>query len=112
LIISHLAFGFFQGISRIIGPLIVLLTLAITVFGAWAVRNAVIGAPSIYLVTLVGVQLILWATLVVGYFILTHVFNIEAELWRIQRAASEHRVITPENRKYYVEEPLPGQAVR
>lgn len=110
LIVSHLAFGFFQGISRIIGPLIVLLTLAITVFGVWAVRNVLIGAPSIYLVTLVGVQLILWATLVVGYFILAHVFNIQADLWRSQRAASEQTAVRPENRKYYVEEPLSGPA--
>lgn len=110
LIVSHLAFGFFQGISRIIGPLIVLLTMAIGVFGAWAVRNALIGAPSIYLVTLVGVQLILWATLVVGYFILTHVSQIESELWRVQaRLASEPAAPQP---LYYFEEPLPGAGSR
>ena len=111
LIVSHLAFGFFQGISRIIGPVIVLLTIAIVVFGAWAVRNALIGAPSIYLVTLVGVQLILWATLVVGYFILTHVFHIQSELWRLQSGlASDPAAVARDSRSYYHEQPLPTQA--
>jgi glycosyltransferase involved in cell wall biosynthesis len=112
LIISHLAFGFFQGISRIIGPVIVLLTTAIAFFGAWAVRNVLTGAPSIYLVTLVGVQLILWATLVVGYFILTHVFQIQAELWRVQSMmAGDTAPMAPENRRYYFEESLHGRGL-
>jgi len=111
LIVSHLAFGFFQGISRIIGPLIVFLTMAIVVFGAWAIRNVLTGAPSIYLVTLVGVQLILWATLVVGYFILTHVSQIEAELWRVQGKLPQNPA-APHEPIYYFEEPLPGAASR
>jgi dolichol-phosphate mannosyltransferase len=107
LIGSHLAFGFLQGASRIIGPSIVILTLAIAICSGWAVRNFLIGAPSIYLVTLTSVLLILWATLVVGYFLLTHVFQVEGDLWRVQhtlaRLTDDHR---PEAQRYYDEESL------
>ena len=110
LIASHLAFGFLQGISRIIGPAIVLLTLAIAGFGSWAVWNLLTRAPSIYLVTLTGVLLILWVTLVVGFFLLSHVFQIEAEMWRVQellmRSSDGGRA---GSRRYYDEEPLPGR---
>ena len=107
LIASHLAFGFLQGISRIVGPAIVFLTLAITGFGTWAVWNALTGGPSIFLVMLSGVLLILWTTLVVGYFLLIHVFQVEGDLWRVQhslaRLAGDHH---PEPHPYYVEESL------
>ncbi len=107
LIASHLAFGFLQGISRIVWPAIVFLTLAITGFATWAVWNVLTGGPSIFLVMLTGVLLILWTTLVVGYFLLIHVFQVEGDLWRVQhslaRLAGEHR---PELRRYYEEESL------
>jgi glycosyltransferase involved in cell wall biosynthesis len=112
LIGSHLAFGFVRGISRIIGPAIVLLGLAIVGFGCWGVWNFVTHQQSIYLVTLTGILLILWVTLVVGYFLLSHVFLIEAEMWRVQelvRAADPDRAGL---RQYYDEEPLPGRAPR
>ena len=107
LIASHLAYGFLQGISRIVGPVIVLLTLAILVFGVWAVWNLLTGGPSIFLAELSGILLILWTTLVVGYFQLIHVFQVEGDLWRVQhslaRLAEEHQ---PEPRCYYEEESL------
>lgn len=111
LIVSHLAFGFFQGVSRIIGPLIVVLSMSTAFFGVWAIRNFLVGEPSIYLVTLVGVQLILWATLVVGYFILTHVSQIESELWRVQAQLPSEPAATHQP-LYYFEEPLPGAGNR
>jgi hypothetical protein len=107
LIASHLAHGFLQGISRIVGPAILLLTLAIAGFAMWAVWNFMTGGPSIFLVMLTGVLLILWTTLVVGYFLLIHVSQVEGDLWRVQhalaRAAGENQ---PEPRRYYEEEPL------
>lgn len=111
LIVSHLAYGFFQGISRIIGPAIALLTLAIVVFSGWALRNVLIGQPSIYLVTLSAVLLMLWTTLMVGYFLLTHVFQLEAEVWRVQQMLTLTPAQSgPETRGYYYEEPLRGAA--
>lgn len=110
LIVSHLAYGFVQGISRIIGPVIALLTLAIVVFSGWALRNVLVGQPSIYLVTLTGVLLILWTTLVVGYFLLTHAFQLEAEVWRVQQFLTLATQSRPEARRYYDEEPLRGAA--
>jgi glycosyltransferase involved in cell wall biosynthesis len=107
LIASHLAYGFLQGISRVAGPAIVLLTLAIAGFGLWAVWNFLTGGPSIFLVMLTGVLLILWTTLVVGYFLLIHLFQVEGDLWRVQHslgsAAGEHR---REPRRDYEEESL------
>ncbi len=107
LIGSHLAFGFLQGISRIIGPAIVLLSLAIGVFGVWAVWNLLTGGPSIFLATLSGILLILWTTLVVGYFLLIHVFQVEGDLWRVQHALSLYAAAQPSHpRRYYEEESL------
>ena len=109
LIASHLAFGFLQGISRVVGPVIVLLTLAIVVLGSWAVWNLLTGGPSIFLAELTGILLILWTTLVVGYFLLIHVFQVEGDLWRVQHALE---VSTAEQRaneiRYYEEESLIG----
>jgi glycosyltransferase involved in cell wall biosynthesis len=82
LVVSHLAFGFFQGASRLIYPSILLLTLAIPFFGAWAVFNLVRQQPSIYLATLTAVLTILWVTLLVGHFLLRHVLQVEIEVWR------------------------------
>jgi dolichol-phosphate mannosyltransferase len=112
LIVSHLAFGFVQGISRVIGPAILLIGTAIAVFGGWAVWNFLRGAPSIYLLTLTAVLLILWVTLVVGFFLLSHLFQLQSEVWRAQQwlATSIDRDKT-EGRRYYFEETLPSQAL-
>lgn len=108
LIASHLAWGFLQGISRIVGPAIVFLTLAISGFGVWAVWNFLTGGPSIFLVTLTGILLILWTTLVVGYFLLSHVFVVEGELWRTQHQLFRMAETRREARPYYDEERLTG----
>ena len=105
LIVSHLAFGFFQGISRAVGPAIVLLSALFTSFSAWAVWNLLTGRPSIYLVTLAGVQLVLWVTLVVGYFLLAHVSQVQADLWRLQQTlALTTPAVTTDAARYYDEE--------
>lgn len=109
LVASHLAFGVFQGISRIIVPTIVLLTLGIIGFGAWAVRNALMHEVSIFLVMVTGLLLILWVNLTVGYFLLKHVFHIEADIWRLDQAVSEGRPTALESRHYYREETLAAQ---
>jgi glycosyltransferase involved in cell wall biosynthesis len=107
LIASHLAWGFLQGISRIVGPAIAVLTLAIAGFGGWAVWNFLTRGPSIFLVMLTGVLLILWTTLVVGYFLLIHLFQVEGDLWRVQRGLT---LLTAERHdqspRYYDEEPV------
>jgi glycosyltransferase involved in cell wall biosynthesis len=84
LISSHMAFGFFRGVSHIIGPSIFVLSLAITFFGGWAVWNFLKGSPSIYLVTLTGILIILWLTLVTSYVILRQTLQIEREQWQTQ----------------------------
>ena len=105
LIVSHLAFGFVQGISRAVGPAIVLLTALFAWFSAWAVWNLLTGRPSIYLVTLAGVQLVLWVTLVVGYFLLAHVSQVQADIWRLQQTlARTTPAVTPDAARYYDEE--------
>jgi glycosyltransferase involved in cell wall biosynthesis len=84
LVNSHLAFGVFQGISRIIGPLILALTVLIGVLGVWAVSRFVTGDTSIFLVMLVGVMSILWVNLTLGYFLLFHIRQVEVESWKTQ----------------------------
>jgi glycosyltransferase involved in cell wall biosynthesis len=107
LIASHLAYGFLQGISRIIVPTIAFLTLAILVFGVWAIRNVLVHEVSIFLVMLTGVLLILWVNLTVGYFLLSHVFQIQAEVWRLDKSLADERprgASRPPSRSYYYEE--------
>lgn len=108
LIASHLAFGFLQGISRIIVPSILLLTLAIVVFGLWAIRNVLVHQVSIFLVVLTGVLLVLWVNLTVGYFLLNHVFQVQTAVWRLDKALASDRLThgSPQPpRQYYSEEP-------
>jgi dolichol-phosphate mannosyltransferase len=82
LVASHLAFGLFRGISRVIIPGIGSLTLLVAFFSGWSFWNYAHGAPSIYLVTLTGVLLILWVNLILGYFLLFHSLKIEIEVWK------------------------------
>lgn len=105
LIATHLAFGVFQGISRIIVPAIAFLTVAIAGFGAWAVRNALAGEVSVFLVMVTGLLLGLWINLTVAYFLISHVFHIETDLWRLDRSIAE-AIPAQQMRHYYVEEPL------
>jgi glycosyltransferase involved in cell wall biosynthesis len=106
LIASHLAFGVFQGISRIIVPAIVFLSIAIVAFGVWAVRNALVHQVSIFLVMVTGLLVSLWINLTVAYFLLSHVFQIETDLWRLDQSMADARTAAvPPHRRYYVEEP-------
>jgi hypothetical protein len=107
LIASHLAFGVFQGVSRIIVPTILFLTIAIVGFGGWAIRNALEQQVSVFLVMITGLLLSLWINLVVAYFLLSHVFHIEADLWRLDQSLGETRsAASAPRRRYYLEEPL------
>ncbi|HXG12340.1 MAG TPA: glycosyltransferase family 2 protein [Gemmataceae bacterium] len=84
LICTHLAFGLFNGISNVIGPIILLMTALIGVFGGWAVWNMLHGLPSIYLANLTAVLVILWVNLCLGYFLIYHTSHIETNVWRTQ----------------------------
>ena len=56
---------------------------------------------------LTGVLLILWVNLTVGYFLLNHVFQIEAEVWRLDKSLADDRprgAARPPRRSYYHEE--------
>jgi glycosyltransferase involved in cell wall biosynthesis len=111
LIASHLAFGFLQGISRIIVPSILFLTIAIVVFGLWAIRNLLVHQVSIFLVVLTGVLLVLWVNLTVGYFLLSHVFQVQTDVWRLDKALARDRLTdrSPQPpRHYYYEESRPA----
>lgn len=106
LIVSHLSFGFFQGVSRLIWPAIILLTIAIPVFGGWALYRLIQQNVSIYLAILTAVLTILWVTLIVGHFLLRHVLQVETELFRAQSMLA--RSVRPEparayERRYYTE---------
>jgi glycosyltransferase involved in cell wall biosynthesis len=106
LIASHLAFGVFQGISRIIVPAIVFLSVAIVGFGIWAVRNALVHQVSIFLVMVTGLLVSLWINLTVAYFLLSHVFHIETDIWRLDQALADAGPAAAPHRRYYFEEPL------
>ena len=111
LVQSHLSFGFFQGVSRMVWPSIVLLTVAIAFFGSWAIFNLVREQPSIYLATLTGVLTILWVTLIVGYFLLRHLLQVEAELFRAQAmmaGLSRPAQAQDYERRYYTEVAVTG----
>jgi len=106
LIVSHLAFGFFQGVSRLIWPAILLLTMAIPFFGGWAIYRLIQQNVSIYLAILTAVLTILWVTLIVGHFLLRHVLQVETELFRAQSMlASSARPASARayERRYYTE---------
>jgi glycosyltransferase involved in cell wall biosynthesis len=81
---SHMAFGVLRGVSRVIAPVILLLTLAILFFGVWALWNLLTGAPSIYLAMLTGVLVILWVNLITGFFLLHHTLQVQKDVWRTQ----------------------------
>jgi hypothetical protein len=95
LIASHLAYGFLQ---------------AILVFGVWAVRNVLVHEVSIFLVMLTGVLLILWVNLTVGYFLLNHVFQIQADVWRLDKSLTDERPrgASPTPRRSYYDEERPA----
>ncbi|MCU1385421.1 MAG: arnC 5 [Acidobacteria bacterium] len=109
LMASHVAFGVLQGIGRIIVPTIALLSAAILVFGIWAIRNLLMHDVSIFLVMVTGLLLILWVNLTVGYFLLGHVFHIEADVWRLDQSLADRDGPRTARRHYYYEESL-GQA--
>lgn len=111
LIASHLAFGILQGISRIIVPTIVGLSAAIAIFGLWAVRNLLFHEVSVFLVMITGLLVILWVNLTVGYFLLSHVFQIETDVWRLDRAIAGTRPAGSAARRHsYFEEPVGSRA--
>ena len=82
---SHMAFGLLRGVSRIIVPALIALTMAVLFFGGWAVYNLVIGVPSIFLAVLTGILMILWINVIVGFFMLHHTFEVQKDIWRTQR---------------------------
>jgi hypothetical protein len=53
-----------------------------------------------------GLLVSLWINLTVAYFLLSHVFRIETDLWRLDQAMVEARPGAPVHRRYYFEEPL------
>lgn len=109
LVSTHLAFGVFRGLSRIIGPIISFLTLATCGFGGWAIWNLLHGGPSIFLVQLSGVLLILWVTLVLGYFSLYYAVQLEINIWKTQSMIAQWlcaQGLNPDGNDYYYEVPL------
>lgn len=109
LVVSHLSFGFFQGVSRLIWPAIITLTVAIPFFGSWAIYRLFHEAVSIYLAILTAVLTILWVTLVVGHFLLRHVLQVETELFRAQSmlaGATHPEPARAYERRYYTEVPV------
>lgn len=113
LVVSHLAFGFFQGVSRLIWPAILLLTLAIPFFGGWAIYRLMMQDVSIYLAILTAVLTILWVTLLVGHFSLRHVLQVETELFRAQsmlEGAGRPEAARAYERRYYSEVPVRRQS--
>lgn len=109
LVVSHLSFGFFQGISRLIWPAILVLTAAIALFGTWALWRLLHQSVSIYLAILTAVLTILWVTLVVGYFLLRHVLQVETEIFRLQillAGAGQPEMVRRFTRRYYIEVPV------
>jgi glycosyltransferase involved in cell wall biosynthesis len=107
LIGSHMAFGLWRGVSRIIVPTLIMLTVAVLVFGAWAVYNLIIGEPSIYLAVLTSTLMVLWINVLVGFFMLHHLLEVQKEIWRTQAQVN----LTPDTQRdkeggYYFEERL------
>ncbi|MDQ3187346.1 MAG: glycosyltransferase family 2 protein, partial [Pseudomonadota bacterium] len=104
---SHMAFGLLRGVSRIIVPTLVLLTVAVIFFGGWAVYNLIIGRVSIYLAVLTGTLMVLWINVVVGFFMLHHILEVQKEIWRSQRQMSQTSGPQQKNESdYYFEEAL------
>lgn len=104
---SHMAFGVMRGVSHIIAPTLVLLTLAVVAFGGWAVYNLSVGTPSIFLAVLTGILMILWVSVFLGFFMLHHILEVQKEIWRTQRqinliADARHDSLS----NYYFEEAI------
>ncbi|NNF16365.1 MAG: glycosyltransferase family 2 protein [Gammaproteobacteria bacterium] len=88
LVRSHMAFGLLHGVDRIIAPAVLLLTMAILFFGGWALFNLLTGQVSIFLAALTATLMILWINVVVGFFLLNHIFEVQKDVWRSQRQMS------------------------
>lgn len=109
---SHMAFGLLRGVSRIIVPALVALTIAVLFFGGWAAYRLMVGAVSIFLAVLTGILMVLWVNVLVGFFMLHHILEVQKEIWRTQ-SQSLPSSRSPRNADdYYFEEPLDGHAVR
>jgi glycosyltransferase involved in cell wall biosynthesis len=110
---SHMAFGLLRGVSHIIVPALAALTIAVVFFGGWAAYRLLVGEVSIYLALLTAVLIVLWVNVLVGFFMLHHILEVQKEIWRTQ---SQTSLLSGRPREdvdnYYFEEPLYGQAVR
>jgi len=111
---SHMAFGLLRGVSRIIVPALVLLTIAVVFFAGWAVYNLAVGAVSIYLAVLTGTLMVLWVNVLVGFFMLHHILEVQKDMWRTQSHIGLLSSRRGENADddYYFEEPLERNVFR
>jgi glycosyltransferase involved in cell wall biosynthesis len=101
---THLAFGLYNGISNVIAPIVLVMTLLTTFFGSWACWNLLRGQPSIFLASLTGILLILWVNLCLGHFLIYHAFQIEINIWKTQstlRHLLNIQQISPDADDYY-----------
>lgn len=106
LISSHLAFGMVSGGARIMGIAILLLTLAIFVFGVWDLLLLASGQPSIYLATLVGVLMVLWMVLVSTLLLFQRSLQHEVTAWQNEIMLSRlmaKQGLSLHERRYYRE---------
>ncbi|HZU36554.1 MAG TPA: glycosyltransferase family 2 protein [Gemmataceae bacterium] len=109
LVSSHLAFGVFRGLSRIIGPVVLFVALLIGGFGSWAVWRLLHGTPSIFLAQLTAVLVILWVTLTLGYFLAQHAVQIEINVWKTQAMLAQllrQQALPASGSDYFEEVPI------
>ncbi len=109
LISSHLAFGMVSGGARIMGIIILLLSLAILCFGVWDVALLIQGQPSIYLATLVGVLMVLWMVLASTLLLFQRSLQHEVTAWQNEMMLSRlmaRQGLSLYDQRYYFEVPL------
>ncbi len=106
LISSHLAFGMVSGGARIMGIVILLLSVAIVAFGIWALVLLFEGQPSIYLATLVGVLMVLWMGLTSTLLLFQRSLQHEITAWQNEMMLSRlmaKQGLSLHDERYYFE---------
>jgi dolichol-phosphate mannosyltransferase len=115
LVSTHLAFGLYNGISNLLAPLILLMTLVTLFFGGWACWNFLHGYQSIFLANLTGILVVLWLNLCLSHFLIHHAFQIEMNVWKNQsmlERSLKMQQIAADADDYYDELEPPPEAKR
>lgn len=103
---THISFAIYQGVENLFVGAVAVVSALVLFFGSWAVINLLTYRPSIFLVQLTGVLSIIWLILVLGYFLLFHLFSLRRSLWRLEIALAQNESKNEIQSSYYIVEKM------